>query len=104
MLTDAQRQARDAGRDIGAELLAAAQELAAGRWARKTTFEALPDGSVRRTVVRADGALEKQEVLVGAQWQLLAARAAREPAGVWPCGLPRRLRVLDHIELSSISR
>lgn len=76
MLTDAQRQARDAGRDIGAELLAAAQELAAGRWARKTTFEALPDGSVRRTVVRADGALEKQEVLVGPQWQLLAARAA----------------------------
>jgi hypothetical protein len=71
MMTDAQLGKRDKGRNIGLELLAAAQEMAVGRWARKTTFEALPDGSVRRTVVQADGILERQEVLVGPQWQLL---------------------------------
>ena len=76
MMTDAQLKTRDEGRNIGQELLEAAQEMAAGRWARKTTFETLPDGSVRRTVVLADGALERQEVLVGPQWQLLAARSA----------------------------
>lgn len=76
MMTDAQLKKRDEGRNIGQELLAAAQEMSAGRWARKTTFDALPDGSVRRTVVLADGTLERQEVLVGPQWQLLAARSA----------------------------
>ena len=76
MMTDAQLKRRDEGRNIGQELLAAAQEMAAGRWARKTTFETLPDGSVRRTVVLANGTLEKQDVLIGPQWQLLAARSA----------------------------
>jgi putative transcriptional regulator len=76
MMTDAQLKKRDEARNIGQELLAAAQEMAAGRWARKTTFSALPDGSVRRTVVLADGTLERQEVLIGPQWQLLAARSA----------------------------
>ena len=55
MMTDVQLKKLDESRDIGQELLAAAQEMAAGRWARKTTFEALPNGSVRRTVVLADG-------------------------------------------------
>ena len=77
MLTDAQLKARDAGRNLGAELLAAAQELAGGRWARKTTFEPLPDGSVRRTVTRADGTVEQQEVLAGPRWQLVP-RALRQ--------------------------
>ena len=63
MMTDAQLKARDAGRDIGAELLQSVLEMKAGQWARKTTFEPLADGSVRRTVWRADGTLEKQEVL-----------------------------------------
>lgn len=36
MMTDTQLKKRDEGRDIGQELLAAAQEMAAGRWARKT--------------------------------------------------------------------
>ena len=76
MMTDAQVKKRDEGRNIGQELLAAAQEMAAGRWARKTTFVALPDGSVQRTVTLSDGTLERQEVLVGPQWQLLAARSA----------------------------
>ena len=75
MMTDAQLKARDAERDIGAELLQSVLEMKAGQGARKTTFEALPDGSVRRTVRRADGTLEKQEVLIGPQWQLMAARA-----------------------------
>jgi putative transcriptional regulator len=51
MMTDAQLQARDAGRNLGAELLQAVQDMKAGQWARKTTFEPLPDGSVRRTVM-----------------------------------------------------
>ena len=63
MMTDEQLKARDAGRDIGAELLQSVREMKAGQWARKTTFEPLADGSVRRTVWRADGTLEKQEVL-----------------------------------------
>ncbi len=74
MKTDAQLQARDAKRNIGAELLTAVRELKAGKIARKTTFEPLPDGSVRRTVSNADGTVQSQEVLVGPQWQLLAAR------------------------------
>ncbi|HEY5582277.1 MAG TPA: hypothetical protein VIK56_14165 [Rhodoferax sp.] len=49
--------------------------MKAGQWARKTSFEPLADGSVRRTVLGADGTVEKQEVLVGPQWQLMAARA-----------------------------
>jgi putative transcriptional regulator len=74
MKTDKQLQARDAKRNIGAELLAAAQELQAKKAARTTTFEPLADGSVRRTVTLASGVLQSQEVLTGPQWQLLAAR------------------------------
>lgn len=75
MMTDAELLARDTKRDLGAELLTAARELQAGRLARKTTFEPLPDGSVRRTVTLSDGKVQKQKVLVGPQWQLLAARS-----------------------------
>lgn len=74
MMTDEQLQARDAKRDIGAELLASVRELQAGKIARKTTFEPLPDGSVRRTVTLADGVIQSSEVLSGTKWQLLAAR------------------------------
>ncbi len=74
MMTDKQLKARDAKRDIGAELLQAVQEIKAGKSARTTRFEPLPDGSVRRTVTLADGAIQKQEVLVGLQWQLMALR------------------------------
>lgn len=75
MMTDAQLKARDAGRDIGVELLQSVREMTAGQWTRKTTFEPLADGSMRRTIVSADGTLEKQEVLAGPQWQLMAARS-----------------------------
>lgn len=74
MMTDEQLQARDAKRDIGAELLASLRELQAGKMARKTTFDPLPDGSVRRTVTLADGVIQSTEVLSGTKWQLLAAR------------------------------
>ena len=67
--------ARDAKRDIGTELLQAVRELKAGRWARRTTFEPLPDGSVRRRIVRPDGTVEKEEILVGPRWEIMAARA-----------------------------
>ncbi|MBK6295474.1 MAG: hypothetical protein IPF55_15195 [Rhodoferax sp.] len=59
-MNDAQLKARDAGRDMGAELLQAVRELPA----RKTTFEFLADGNLRRTVLRADGSAERQSVLV----------------------------------------
>ena len=75
MMTDEQLKARDAQRNLGAELLAAVQELSAGRAARKTTYETLADGRVRRRVTGPDGALMSDELLEGPQWQLLSARS-----------------------------
>lgn len=75
-LTEQQLQARDAKRNIAAELLGAVRDLNAGRWARRTTFEVQPDGQVLRRVVRSDGAVEKEERLSGPRWELMAARAA----------------------------
>lgn len=75
MMTHEQLQARDAKRDISAELLAAVKELQAGNFGRQTRFESLVDGSVRRTVTLADGTVQSQEVLIGPKWQLLAARS-----------------------------
>lgn len=74
-MSDEELLARDAKRDIAAELLEAARDLKAGRWARRTTFESLPDGSVRRRIERPDGTVEKEEVLSGPRWELMAARA-----------------------------
>ena len=74
-LTNKELLARDSRRDIGAELLQAVREIKAGRWARKTTFVALADGSVRRRVERADGTVEREEKLTGPRWELMAARA-----------------------------
>ncbi|MBK5967572.1 MULTISPECIES: helix-turn-helix domain-containing protein [Thiorhodovibrio] len=73
--TEKELLARDAGRDIGAELLEAVRDLRAGRWARKTEFEVLENGTVRRRIQRADGTVEKDEVLTGPRWELMAARA-----------------------------
>lgn len=66
---------RDANRNIGQELLDAVRELKTGRWARKTTFETLPDGTVRRRIERPDGTVEKEEILSGPRWEIMAARA-----------------------------
>lgn len=66
---------RDAKRDIGQELLDAVREIKTGRWARKTIFETLPDGTVRRRIERPDGTVEKEEILSGPRWEIMAARA-----------------------------
>lgn len=67
--------ARDAKRDIGAELLQSVRDLKAGRWGRKTTIETLPDGSVRRRIELPGGKVQLDEVLTGARWALLSARS-----------------------------
>jgi putative transcriptional regulator len=74
-MTDKDLLARDAKRDIGAELLQAANDLRAGRYGRKTTIETLPDGSVRRLVELPNGKVAKDEVVTGARWALLSARS-----------------------------
>ena len=76
MLTDKQLEKRDAKRDIGAELLAAVREMGSGKWARKTRYEVLADGRVRREVTHHDGVGNTKEILTGPKWQLLAARSA----------------------------
>ena len=68
-------KARDSKRDIGAELLQSVRDLKAGRWGRKTTIETMPGGSVRRRVELPDGTVTKDEVLTGARWALVSARA-----------------------------
>ena len=73
--TDKELSKRDAKRDIGAELLSAVRELKVGRWARKTVFAVQPDGVVQRRIERADGTIEKEELLSGPRWELMAARA-----------------------------
>jgi putative transcriptional regulator len=74
-MTEEALRARDARRDIGSELMQAVRDLKAGRWARRTTFNVLPDGGVRRCAERADGTVEKEEILTGPRWELMAARA-----------------------------
>jgi putative transcriptional regulator len=74
-MTDKALKARDAKRNIGAELLQSVRDLKAGRWARKITFEPLADGTVRRRIELPNGKVEKDEILAGAKWELLAARS-----------------------------
>ena len=74
-MTEKALKTRDAKRNIGAELLQSVRDLKAGRWARKTTFETLPDGKVRYLVERPNGKIEKDQILVGARWELLSARS-----------------------------
>ena len=74
-MSDKALLARDAKRDIGAELLQSVRDLKAGRWGRKTTIETLPDGTVRRRIELPGGKVEKEEFLTGARWALLSARS-----------------------------
>lgn len=73
-MTEKALLARDAERDIGAELLQSVNDMKAGQWARKTTIETQSDGSVRRRVTMANGKVTKDEVLTRARWALLSAR------------------------------
>ena len=75
MMTDAQLTERDAQRDIGADLLASLRELKAKKIGLTTTFQPLPDGSVRRTVTLGNDTVQTHEVLVEPRWQLVAARS-----------------------------
>ena len=74
-MTEKALRARDAKRDIGAELLEAAHDLRAGRCGRKTTIETRADGSVRRRIELPNGKVAKDEVVTGARWALLSARS-----------------------------
>ena len=74
-ITEKALLARDAKRDIGAELLQSVRDMKAGRWGRKTTIETMPGGTVRRRVKLPNGTVAKDEVLTGARWALVSARS-----------------------------
>jgi len=74
-MTEDELIARDSQRNIAAEILESLQELKAGNWSRQTAFEIQADGTVRRTITRSDGTVEKEELLSGPRWQMLAARS-----------------------------
>lgn len=74
-MTEKALQARDAKRDIGAELLQSVRDLKAGRRGRKTTIETRPDGSVRRRIELPSGKVARDEIVTGARWALLSARS-----------------------------
>lgn len=74
-MTEKALRARDAKRDIGAELLQSVRDLKAGRRGRKTTIEMLADGKVRRCIELPGGQVVKEEILSGARWALLSARS-----------------------------
>jgi len=74
-MIDKELLARDARRDIGAELLQAARDLRAARYGRRTIIETRADGSVRRRIELPNGKVEKDELVTGARWALLSARS-----------------------------
>jgi len=74
-MTEKALRARDAKRDIGAEILQSVRDLKAGRRGRRTTIETLPDGRVRRCIEQPGGKAAREEILSGARWALLSARS-----------------------------
>jgi putative transcriptional regulator len=54
VLNEEELLARDAKRDIGAELLQAIREVKTNGWARKTEFITQADGTLRRIITRRD--------------------------------------------------
>lgn len=61
-------------RDLNVELRSLMADEKAGAWARKTEFTRRADGGWRRRVVRADGTVEKDEVIpAGASAQVARA-------------------------------
>ncbi len=63
-------------RDLNAELMQALQDMKRVEWARKTEFTPQPDGSIRRVILRRDGTIEKDEIIVAEKAQVAVARAA----------------------------
>lgn len=74
-MTAKQRAAWEQGRDLNAELREAIADARHGHWARKTEFQPLADGRMRRRVTRRDGTVEKDEVIPAARASVVAARA-----------------------------
>ncbi len=74
-MTEKELLARDSKRNFAEEILESIKELKNGAFARKTTFEVQASGHVRRLVVRGDGSVETDEILMGSRWQILAARS-----------------------------
>lgn len=73
MTVNVHPRAPDDGAAFEAALLQALHDVKSGLWGRKTTFEALPDGSIRRSELYPDGVSDRQEILTGPKWQLMAA-------------------------------
>lgn len=74
-MTTKQRAAWERSRDLNAELREAIADAKRGRWARKTEFQPLADGSIRRRVTRRDGTIEKDDVIPAARAAVVTARA-----------------------------
>jgi putative transcriptional regulator len=74
-LTEAELLARDAERDLDAELLESVRELKAGVRMRKTELIEQPDGTVRRIVTNPNGIAEKDEIVAAERWIVARTRA-----------------------------
>lgn len=74
-MTAKQRTAWEQSRNLNAELREAIADAKHGRWARKTEFQPLADGRMRRMVTRRDGTIEKDEIIPAEQARVMAARA-----------------------------
>lgn len=62
-------------RDSVARMMEALDAGGAPRWARRTEFLPLDDGSYLRRVTRSDGTVEKEEVIAAERCLSLAARS-----------------------------
>jgi len=74
-MTAKQRAAWEQSRDLNAELREAIADTRHGRWARRTEFQPLANGRMRRRVIRRDGTVEKEEVVSASRAAVAAARA-----------------------------
>lgn len=74
-MTAKQRAVWERSRDLNAELHEAVADAKHGRWARKTEFQPLANGRMRRRITRRDGTVEKDEVIPASRAVVVAARA-----------------------------
>lgn len=74
-MTAKQRAAWERSRDLNAELREAIADAGQGRWARKTEFQPLTNGRMRRRITRRDGTVEKDEVIPASRAAVVTARA-----------------------------
>jgi len=72
------------------DLLQSVREMKAGACARKTEFIGQPGGAARRIVTRADGAVEKDDLIPAERW---AATSARAQSGLSQTEFAKRLGV-----------